>query len=64
MRDEILAKILSTRGMVTRLAGACGISTAAVSQWDHVPEKWVEAVAEASGTPARLIRAGRATAER
>jgi predicted transcriptional regulator len=64
MRDAILAKILSTRGMVTLLATKCGISTAAVSQWDHVPEKWVEAVAEASGTPARLIRAGRLTAER
>jgi len=63
MRDEMLVKILSVRGAVTRIAARCGLSTAAVSQWRHVPERWVDAVAEEAGVPARLIRAARKTAE-
>jgi pyruvate kinase len=55
MRDPALEKLLASRGAVTRIATALGISTAAVSQWRRVPEDRVGEVAKLFGTtPAEL----------
>lgn len=56
MRDPILHEILMRRGAVTKLAEACGISKAAVSQWRHVPHWHVETVAAALGMDPAQIR--------
>ncbi len=56
MRDPALEDILARRGAVTRIAGALGISTAAVSQWKRVPADRVEEVSRLFGLPATALR--------
>jgi pyruvate kinase len=56
-RDPVLDELLSRRGAVTKIAFACGISTAAVSQWRHVPRGHVETVAKALDMPAASVQA-------
>lgn len=56
MRDDILTKLLALRGANKRIAAACGISTAAVSQWTRIPAKHVSAVARVTGIPVKELR--------
>jgi DNA-binding transcriptional regulator YdaS (Cro superfamily) len=56
MRDPALEELLSRRGAVKRIAEACDISTAAVSQWKRVPRRRVAAVAEALGIEPAQVR--------
>ena len=55
-RDPILVEAFSRRGAVKAVAAACGIRTAAVSQWRRVPEKRLEAAAGALGIPEHQLR--------
>ena len=45
-RDAPLETLLSRRNAVRDIAAACGVTTAAVSQWRRVPRKHIEAVAQ------------------
>lgn len=56
MRDPILADILSRKGAVKRLASACGVSHAAVSQWIRVPERHLQVVAREIGYDPEALR--------
>ena len=56
MRDPILAKALSLRGMTKAVAEKCGISPAAVSRWMSVPETRLQAVAEVTGVSPKRLR--------
>ncbi|MCP1221352.1 helix-turn-helix domain-containing protein [Acetobacter orientalis] len=56
MRDDILKDIMDRRGAVTRIAKACGISTAAVSRWKRVPRGRVAAVATVTGVSSERLR--------
>ncbi|PZW45688.1 pyruvate kinase [Humitalea rosea] len=56
MRDPALEDILARRGAVTRIAGALGISTAAVSQWRRVPAERVEEVSRLFGLEPTALR--------
>ena len=49
MRDPVIDRILATRGANKAIAEACGISTAAVSQWHRVPRKHLETVSQVTG---------------
>ncbi len=44
------------RGANKSIAEACGISTAAVSQWNRVPRRHVEAVARVTGIDPQQLR--------
>lgn len=55
-RDGVLEQALSQRRAVTRIAEAVGISRAAVSQWQRVPERHVDAVARVTGIPPWQLR--------
>lgn len=57
MRDQALHDALQIRGMVTKIAEACSVSTAAVSQWRKVPKWHLDKVVEATGIPASKLRA-------
>lgn len=57
MRDPILSEILSRRGATKRIAEACGVTHAAVSQWRMVPPRHVNTVAEIAGVPPEVLRA-------
>lgn len=56
MRDPALEELLSRRGAVKRIAEACNISTAAVSQWRRVPKVRIGQVAEALGVQPENVR--------
>ena len=56
MRDDILKDIMDRRGAVTRIAKACGISTAAVSRWKRVPKGRVATVASITGIAPSSLR--------
>ncbi|HUN01078.1 MAG TPA: YdaS family helix-turn-helix protein [Halothiobacillus sp.] len=56
MRDQTLDSVLQIRGAVTRIAAACNISTAAVSQWRKVPKKHLLEVSQVSGLPPEQLR--------
>ena len=49
MRDAVLTEIMMRRGANRAISEACGLSTAAVSQWKRVPKKHVERVASLTG---------------
>lgn len=51
IRDPSLAAILSQRGMVVRIATACGLRPSAVSQWTRVPTRHLRAVSDLVGVP-------------
>jgi DNA-binding transcriptional regulator YdaS (Cro superfamily) len=55
-RDPVLVAALQTRLAVQRIARLCGISSAAVSQWNRVPERHVWAVSKVTGIPAAELR--------
>lgn len=55
-RDPILEAAMQTRRTVKRIAELCGISSAAVSQWQRVPERHVWAVSKITGIPAAELR--------
>lgn len=55
-RDPVLEAALQTRLTVKRIAELCGISSAAVSQWQRVPERHVWAVSRVTGLPAAKLR--------
>ena len=55
-RDPILEAALQTRLTVKRISQLCGISSAAVSQWQRVPERHVWAVSKVTGIPANVLR--------
>jgi DNA-binding transcriptional regulator YdaS (Cro superfamily) len=56
MRDPALEELLSRRGAVKRIAEACAISTAAVSQWKRVPRRHIATVAQAMGVEPGRVR--------
>ena len=56
MRDAALTKIMMRRNANKLISEACGLSTAAVSQWKRVPRKHVETVSSVSGTPPHELR--------
>ena len=39
--DKILAELRRLRGATTRIAERCNITRSAVSQWRHVPDRYV-----------------------
>ena len=55
-RDPTLEAALQTRLTVKRISQLCGITSAAVSQWQRVPERHVWAVAKVTGIPAATLR--------
>lgn len=55
-RDETLEGLLQIRGATKRIAEGLGISTAAVSQWQRVPEGRVEQVATILGIAPSQVR--------
>ncbi len=55
-RDPELVRLFRIRGMVTALARACDISTAAVSQWRQVPAWHVDAVSRVTRIPPQDLR--------
>jgi DNA-binding transcriptional regulator YdaS (Cro superfamily) len=55
-RTEPLASLLSRRNAVRDFAEACGISTAAVSQWRQVPVKHAETIAALTGLSVADLR--------
>ena len=55
-RDPTLEAALQTRRAVARIAQLCGISSAAVSQWQRVPERHVWAVCKVTGLSAVELR--------
>lgn len=44
--DPVVLKLREQRGLLTKVAGALGISRAAVSDWKRVPPKHVHRVAK------------------
>ncbi|MFT9360099.1 hypothetical protein [Acetobacter okinawensis] len=56
MRDAILTEIMMRRNANKRISAACGLSTAAVSQWTRVPRKHVETVSKLSGKQPHELR--------
>ncbi|GBQ89186.1 hypothetical protein AA0535_1730 [Asaia krungthepensis NRIC 0535] len=56
MKDEVLIEMMRYRGMNARIARACGLSTAAVSQWKRIPRKHLEKVSDLSGVPPETLR--------
>lgn len=57
MRDPVLSDFLKDRGNATRLAEACGITPAAVYQWNRVPATKVITVERFTGIPRHILRA-------
>ena len=55
-RDPILSEICSRRGLTKAIAGACGITSAAVSQWNRVPDDRISIVSSVTGVPADRLR--------
>ena len=55
-RDPVLDAALQTRNAVKQIAALCGISSAAVSQWQRVPERHVWAVSRVTGIPHAKLR--------
>ena len=55
-RDPTLEAALQTRRAVARIAEMCRISSAAVSQWQRVPERHVWAVCKVTGLTAAELR--------
>lgn len=55
-RDEVLETLLTRRNAVRDIAAACGISTAAVSQWSRVPIRHLGAVADLVGMEQSELR--------
>lgn len=56
MRDPALEWALRIRGATTRLARGLGITTAAVSQWQRVPEERLGQAALILGVPPAKLR--------
>lgn len=56
MRDDVLNEIMVRRGANKAISEACGLSSAAVSQWKRVPKKHVEIVAKVTGVAASKLR--------
>lgn len=56
MKDAILTEIMMRRGANRAISEACGLSTAAVSQWKRVPKKHLDAVEQVTGVPASELR--------
>ena len=50
-RHPLLDELFQRRNAITRVADACGISTAAVSSWETVPKARAQAVAATLGVP-------------
>jgi pyruvate kinase len=55
-RDAVLAEALSRRLAVTQIADAIGISRAAVSQWQRVPERHLAVVSRLTRISRRRLR--------
>ncbi|KXV75894.1 helix-turn-helix domain-containing protein [Acetobacter cerevisiae] len=56
MKDAVLTEIMMLRGLNKAISEACGLSTAAVSQWRRVPKKHVEKVSVVTGRSAAELR--------
>lgn len=56
MKDAVLTEIMMRRGANRLISEACGLSTAAVSQWKRVPKKHLKTVSELTGIPAQDLR--------
>lgn len=56
MKDAVLTQIMMRRNANKLISEACGLSTAAVSQWKRVPRKHVETVSSVSGVPPYELR--------
>lgn len=54
--DPIMTKIHSKRGLMTKIARACGINRTAVYQWEQVPLERIAVVAEITGIDPEKIR--------
>lgn len=54
-RHPLLNAIREDKGAVKRIAGACGISHSAVSQWYNVPPRHVVTVAKLLGLPCNEV---------
>lgn len=50
-RHHVLAEILDQRGMVVRIARACGVGHSAVSGWTRVPTRHLRTVSDLTGVP-------------
>lgn len=56
MKDAVLTEIMMRRGANRAISEACGLSTAAVSQWKRVPKRHLETVAQVTGVSAPELR--------
>ena len=56
MRDAVLNEIMKIRNANKRISDACGLSTAAVSQWKRVPKRHLHKVAAVCGKSAQELR--------
>ena len=55
-RDPSLSDLLNRRNAVRDIAAACGISTAAVSQWTRVPVRHLHTVADVMKVSQDVLR--------
>lgn len=55
-RRPVGQRFITRWGDCSRIAGACGVTTQAVSQWKRVPERHVRAVAALLGTTPERLR--------
>ncbi|MCP1215597.1 helix-turn-helix domain-containing protein [Acetobacter orientalis] len=55
-RRPVGQRFINRWGDCSRIAGACGVTTQAVSQWKRVPERHVRAVAALLGTTPERLR--------
>jgi hypothetical protein len=54
--DAVVKKILTTWGLRSQIADACGIRAQGVSTWKRVPPHWVHTVAEVMKMTPEQIR--------
>jgi len=54
--DKIVIKILSTWGLRSKIADACGIRPQNINQWKRVPAHWVHNVSEIMNLTPEQIR--------
>ncbi|MFT9016438.1 MAG: hypothetical protein ABF990_11970 [Acetobacter sp.] len=56
MRDPVLNEIMMRRKANKVISEACGLSTAAVSQWKRVPRRHLDTVSRLSGKRPEELR--------
>lgn len=55
-RDEILTKVFAAYGNATGLAEYLGVSKQAVSQWKHIPLRYLKLISKETGISRRKLR--------